>query len=69
VGKLANAASSIYWITIRKRRQENPRKKVGTIPKMGIAMQAPTGLEFAGPFCLFGQMQIVGSRIISGTKK
>jgi hypothetical protein len=42
-GKLANAASFIYWIAIRKRRQENSKKKAGTIPKMGIARQAPEG--------------------------
>src|SRR6266851_767900 len=33
--KLANAASSIYLIAIRKRRQEKSNKKAGPIPKMG----------------------------------
>jgi hypothetical protein len=36
-GKLANAATSIDSIAIRKRKQENSKKKVGAIPKMGIS--------------------------------
>jgi hypothetical protein len=45
VEKLANAASSIYLIAIRKRKQEISKKKVGTIPKMGISIQAPEGRQ------------------------
>jgi hypothetical protein len=37
--KLANAASSIYLIAIRKRRQEDSKKKARTIPKMGKITQ------------------------------
>jgi hypothetical protein len=35
-GKLANAATSIDWIAIRKRKQDNSKEKMGTIPRMGI---------------------------------
>jgi len=38
-GKLANAASFIYLIAIRKWKQGNSKKKVGRIPKMGIGMR------------------------------
>jgi hypothetical protein len=49
VEKLANAASSIYWIAIRKRKQENSNKKVGAIPKMGIPTQVPEGRQIIAP--------------------